>query len=187
MLGCGQETDLDLDVVAADEFVVEQGLFGNSTRGVATLAPVGAGDISEGNRTVSTANTILNRYAQLNADIAPGARTLQLFVLQSGNPRPFVAGDLVMIHRFAGRTSLPASSTGPTTITAEDVGFYEFARIATIAGNVAGSNQPSASRRSNALSRSAVLGCRLGAPTRPSARASAQASSSQGNAATMPT
>lgn len=86
----------------------------------------------DGALTVSAAGTVVNRYAQVMAPLAPGDISIEV-----GSTVGFAAGDLLMVHQSTGLLSPPASGSGEAinlTSLGSPVGRWELARIASVAG-----------------------------------------------------
>ncbi|PTL76944.1 OmpA family protein [Vitiosangium sp. GDMCC 1.1324] len=93
----------------------------------------------DGELTVSTAGTVLNRYAVLASDASAGATSLELTNatdLDSSLFGPLAAGDLVLILQMQG-AEIDTSDTASygTVTTLNGAGRYEFAYVGSVSGN----------------------------------------------------
>jgi large repetitive protein len=92
---------------------------------------VGLGDGSDGALTVNAANQVVNVYAQVTGPLAPGDTAITV-----GDATGIAATDLLLVLQTTGIVPEPPSG-GPTPIdlTTNPVGRWEFARVASVAGN----------------------------------------------------
>jgi large repetitive protein len=108
-----------------------------STAALAEPDSFGLGDGHNGARTVTTANTTLNSYAQVTGPLAPGDTSI-LVGTCAGDTSCFAAGDLIMVLQTTGLVPEPASGTaGPLSLNDDTnpVGRWEFARLASVTGS----------------------------------------------------
>lgn len=85
----------------------------------------------DGAVTVSSANTVINRYAQVTAPTAPGDTDIDV-----SSTTGFAAGDLVMIHQTTGLIPVPASgSSANVDLSTSPVGRWELARVSSVSTN----------------------------------------------------
>jgi uncharacterized repeat protein (TIGR01451 family) len=94
----------------------------------------------DGELTVTAANTVLNQYSALAADVAAGATTIEVTdatQLDSARFGPLTAGDLLIIHQMQG-AEIDTSDTQAygTVKDPKGAGLYEFAYVASVNGNV---------------------------------------------------
>lgn len=115
----------------------------------------GIGDGHSGPRSVATANAIVNTYAGVTEDIAPGATTITITTQLVGSDA-FAAKDLILVWRATGVAASEAPSgdrtkrldlasalaTTSTTLSAGAVGRYELARVKSVNGSVLTLEQP---------------------------------------------
>ncbi|AGC44015.1 OmpA family protein [Myxococcus stipitatus DSM 14675] len=106
-----------------------------STAALAEPDTFGLGTGRDGSPEISTADNIINSYAEVTAPLAPGDVTLSLGTCL-GASACFAAGDLVMVLQTTGLVPVPDSGgAGPTDITNNPVGRWEFARVASVSGS----------------------------------------------------
>jgi uncharacterized repeat protein (TIGR01451 family) len=93
----------------------------------------------DGELTVTTENTVLNRYAAVTADVTAGATSLELASaadLDSPLFGPLAAGDLVLIVQMQGAEIDTSDTASYGTVTdLRGAGRYEFAYVGSVAGN----------------------------------------------------
>src|SRR4051812_15418989 len=77
-------------------------------------------------------NRVINSYARLASDVAPGTTGATLTLRSLAEPMPFAVGDLVLLHQ----TAKPNASFTPGDVgydaTSVGVGYYELARLQTV-------------------------------------------------------
>jgi len=85
----------------------------------------------DGALSVTAANTVINRYAQVIQPLAPGDRTIKV-----GSVTGFGTGDLVLVLQTTGVVPVPASgTTARLDITNDPVGRWELARVHAVSGS----------------------------------------------------
>ncbi len=97
---------------------------------------VGLGTGRDGALSVTTgSNTVINVYAQVTAPLAPGDTAI-LFANVAPVGGTIATGDLVMVLQTTGIVPEPPSGgPSPIDLTNNPVGRWEFARVASVAGN----------------------------------------------------
>jgi hypothetical protein len=94
----------------------------------------------DGGFTVMAANTVLNQYSRITADVAVGATTVTVNNIMDLTSAQFGAlepGDLVMLYQAQGATINATDTVAYGDVTAiNNAGRYEFVSVTAIAGNV---------------------------------------------------
>ena len=92
----------------------------------------GLGSGRDGATTVNAANTVINSYASVTANVAVGASTIAVDATTG-----FVAGNVVLVWQTTGLSMADAPRADQTTIAlaGKNVGHYEWARIESIGVN----------------------------------------------------
>ncbi len=93
----------------------------------------------DGALTVTTADTVVNQYATLSADVAAGATQLTVGAIADLNSATFgnlAAGDLLMVVQMQGATISTANDATYGAVTSlGNAGNYELVTVGSIAGN----------------------------------------------------
>jgi PKD repeat protein len=92
----------------------------------------------DGPRSVSAANTIINDYTTLTADVSSGSTSIQVASanLSANFTAPLTAGDLIFIIQMQGASILLNNDSTYGTITNyNNTGNYEFQEVVSISGN----------------------------------------------------
>ena len=98
----------------------------------------GIGDGHDGALSVSTANAVVNAYAQVTALAAGGGTNITV-----SSTTGFQIGQAILIWQTTGMTAAPASgAAGPFDLASEGAGRWEFSRIASIQGTTIGLAAP---------------------------------------------
>jgi hypothetical protein len=90
---------------------------------------------TDGNYTVPAANTIVNTYSAITANVAAGSSTITVNNVAT-DLGGLDAGDLIMIYQAQGATIQTTDDNNYGTILAyNSAGLYEFAYVASVATN----------------------------------------------------
>jgi len=95
---------------------------------------------ADGAATITAANSVVNQYTALTADVAAGVAVVSVQSAAALNPGadPLAAGDLLLVVQMQGatiNTAAPAAATWGQVTSLGNAGNYELVEVASIAGN----------------------------------------------------